>query len=121
MEETVKVTAPLVPAEVVTVRLAGPEALGSISIWKVIVVELTTVTLLTATPGLLTLTVAPGRKLAPVRVTIPLAPASPPDGLTDVSAGVPELMPKLTVPLVPPAVVTVTLADPDAFAAIANL
>jgi len=77
--------------------------------------------LLTVTPGLLAATVAPGRKLVPVSVTVPPPPANPPDGLTAVSEGVPETMLKLTAVVVPPAVVTVMLVEPDAFVAIASV
>ena len=76
--------------------------------------ELTTVTALTVTAGLLTLTVAPAIKLVPVRVTGTLAPSNPLGGLIDVSVGGKALMLKVTAALVPPAVVTVTLAGPGA-------
>jgi hypothetical protein len=70
---------------------------------------------------LLAFTVAPGAKLAPVRVTFTLAPAVPILGLIEVSMRVGEPIVKVTALLVPPAVVTVTLAEPDAVARMANV
>ena len=118
---TVKLTGLVVPPKVVTVTVAEPDALAAMANVAVICVELTTVTLLTVTPAALTLTVAPGTKLVPVRVTFTLAPGAPVLGLIEVSVVVSGLMVKLTALLVPPAVVTVTLAEPDALAAIANV
>jgi hypothetical protein len=78
-----------------------------------------TFTLLTVTPGLVTFTVALDPKFVPVRVTLTLAPGAPVLGLIEVSVGRPML--KLTAPLVPAVVVTDTLAEPEALAAIANV
>ncbi len=72
---TVNTAAALVPALVVTVMLAAPSAaVAPIVSVAVIRLSLTTVTLPTATPGLLTATVAPETKFVPVRVTGTLAP-----------------------------------------------
>src|SRR5436853_112386 len=74
---TVKVTAPLVPADVCTVTLRAPgAAAGSIATVAVNVVELETVTLLTVIPAP-ALTVAPVMKFAPVNVTPKVEPCTP--------------------------------------------
>jgi hypothetical protein len=57
-------------------------------------------------------TVAPETKFVPVRVTGTLAPWTPVAGLTDVNVGAGGLTVKTTAALVPPLVVTVTLAAP---------
>ena len=112
---TVNVTAPLVPPNVLTVTLAAPvAAFAAIVKEAVICVGLTTVTLLTTTPALSTLTVAPEVKLVPVRVTETVAPWTPFDGLMDVKVGTTEPTVKDNGPLVPPGVVTVTLVGPAA-------
>jgi len=109
----VKVTAPLVPAEVVTVTLAAPVvALLAMVKVAVICVALTTLTLLTDTPLLLVFTVAPETKPVPVSVTGTEVPCSPLLGLTEVSVGITPRMVKVTALLVPAEVVTVTLAAP---------
>jgi hypothetical protein len=85
---TVNVTALLVPPLVVTRTFAAPSAaLAAMVRVAVIWVTLATTTLLTPIPGLLTATVAPETKLAPVRVTGTLAPCTPVAGLRDVSVG----------------------------------
>ena len=76
--------------------------------------RLATVTALTVTPGLLTLIVAPAIKLFPVRVMGTLVPGLPLVGLIEISVGGKALILKVTAPLVPPAVVTVTFAAPSA-------
>jgi hypothetical protein len=63
---------------------------------------------------LLTATVAPATKFAPVRVTGTLMPWSPLAGLTDVSVGAGGFTVNTAGPLVPPLVVTVMLAAPAA-------
>jgi hypothetical protein len=118
--ETVKVAAPLVPYGVVTLMLRAPTvALEAMVRVAVICEKLTTVTLLTVTPVEEMLTVAPGTKLVPVRVTGTVAPCVPLDGAIVVRAG--ELATvKTTGALVPPGVVTVTFRGPVvAFEAIA--
>ena len=80
----------------------------------VIWVVLTTVTVLTVIPGLLVATVAPAVKLVPVRVTGMLAPCTPLAGLTEVSVGGGGFTVNIAAVLVPPLVVTVTLAGPGA-------
>ena len=115
---TVNATAPLVPPAVVTVMFAVPiTAAAPMVNVAVIWAELTTVTLLAVTPGLLTATVAPATKLVPVRVTGTLVPCTPLAGLTDVSMGAGGFTVKPTALLVPPLVVTVTFAAPVAAAA----
>jgi hypothetical protein len=73
-------------------------------------VPLVTFTLLRVTPLPVTLTVvAPDWKFVPVSVTVCDPPCAPVVGLSDVSVGVGGLTVKVWVPLVPPAVVTVTV------------
>jgi hypothetical protein len=119
-------TGTLVPPEVVTVTLMEPVgALVAMVKVTLICVELMTLTLLTVTPGLLTFTVAPETKLEPVRVTFKLVPAVPLFGLIEVSVGadsVGGLIVKPTELLVPPGVITVTFAEPEAaFAKMRNV
>ena len=75
----------------------------------VICVLLTTVTPLTVTPTPLTFTLAPATKFVPVSVTGTLVPTVPLDGLTELSAGAGGFTVKVTLLLVPPLVVTVTV------------
>jgi hypothetical protein len=86
----------------------------------VICVALTTTRLPTVMPGLATATVAPEIKLLPVRVTCAFDPWTPLAGLIEVSTGGGGgLTVKVRAELVPPLVVTVTFAGPNAaFAAI---
>ncbi len=106
---TAKVTALLVPPEVVTVTLAVPRAaVGAILKSAVIWVELITLTLLTVTPELLTFTVAGETKLVPVSVTGTVAPCAPLVGLVEVRVGAAEVTAKVTAKLVPPERDTVT-------------
>jgi hypothetical protein len=85
---TVKDDGPLVPPDVVTVTLVGPVvALAAMVKVAVIWVALTTVTLLTVTPALATLTVAPEIKLVPVNVTGKVLPGVPFDGLMELTVG----------------------------------
>src|SRR5579884_3812184 len=63
-------------------------------------------------PLLLTDTVAPAIKFVPVRTTGTIDPCFPLAGLIDVSVGTPWFTVNGTDPLVPAAVVTVTLAAP---------
>ena len=85
---TVKVTALLVPAEVCTLMPAGPVAAEEPMLnVAVICVGLTTETPLTVMPGLETFTVAPERKLAPVRVTGTEVPCTPLAGLIPLKLG----------------------------------
>src|SRR5205809_1020498 len=100
----------LVPPAVVTVTLADPVmAFEAILKVAVISVPLTTLTLLTVTPLLLTFTLAPETKFVPVRVTGIAVPWAPLMGLRALSVGTGGLTVKVLDPLVPPAVVTVTL------------
>src|SRR5712692_1033781 len=122
-----KVTAPLVPFGVVTVIwLLGLAASPVIVNVAVICVVLVTFTFVTFRPLMLELTVVcPAMKLVPVSVTGNEVPATPLGGLIEVSVGgeVEEaLTVKVTVPLVPPEVVTLTLREPvAAFVAIVNV
>jgi hypothetical protein len=95
---TLKVTGALLPPPVVTVTLrATPaaEAVAPEAIWKVAVICVaeTTVTLVTWIPSThgetahVTCTVAPARKLVPVRVTGTLAPTVPLVGVMVVNVG----------------------------------
>src|SRR5271157_733935 len=112
---TVKGRALLVPALVVTVTLRAPgTAEGSMVKRAVICVALVTITALTDVPVPLTATIAPAAKLVPVRVSHGLAPCPALAGLTDVSTGAGGFTVNAAVPLVPPLVVTVTLAAPNA-------
>ena len=60
------------------------------------------------------MTVAPERKLEPVRVTGRLVPRNPLEGLMPVKVGVAELMVKVTGEVVPLEVETVTFVAPVA-------
>ena len=82
---------------------------------------LVTTTLFTVIPALSTFTAELERKLEPVSVTLTLLPGVPPLGAMEVSVGAMEAMVKTTELLVPPAVVTVTFAEPDALAAMVNV
>jgi hypothetical protein len=85
-------------------------------------VELTIARLLTAISGLVVDTVAPERKFVPASVTLKLAPAAPLLGVIEVSVGGGWEIVNGTAGLVPPEVVTVTLAAPRvALAAIVNV
>jgi hypothetical protein len=113
--EMVNGTAAVVPPDVVTVTLAAPvEALEPILNVAVICVPLTTLTLLTVTPGLLTATVAPGTKFVPERVTPTAVPCVPAEGVIEVNVGDGELIVKADGLLVPAVVVTLTLVLPRA-------
>ena len=115
---TVNTVAPLVPPVVVTVTLRAPmTADGEITSVAVIWVALTTVTLLTAMSAVEAVTVAPARKFVPVKVTGTPAAWTPLDGAIAVRVGGAGLTVKTAAPLVPPAVVTVTLRAPVAAAA----
>jgi hypothetical protein len=103
----------LVPAEVPTVTLKFPvAALPAIVKLAVICVALTTLTLLTVTPGLLIATVAPVVKFAPVIVTGTVAPCAPLDGPMVVIEGAAAVMVNVVGAVVPPGVDTVTLLVP---------
>src|ERR1700693_1922128 len=113
---TVKGTVPLVPAEVVTLTLWAPSvALLAMVKVAVMVVLFMTVTPLGVTPVPLTLIVAPETKVVPVSVTPMIAPCTLLEGLREtwVGGGGVELTVKVTVPLVPPAVVTLTFCAPS--------
>src|ERR1700693_270018 len=118
---TVKGTVPLVPVEVLTLTLWAPSgALVAMANVAVMVVLFTTLTPLTVIPLPLRLIVAPETKFVPVRVTPMIAPCTLLEGLTEpsVGAGCGVLTVKLTLPLVPLEVVTLTLWVPSgAFAA----
>src|ERR1700685_3428026 len=105
----VKFSVPLVSPEIVTLTVATPSAApGAMDSVAVIWLELTTVTLLTVTPGLLTFTVAPDEKFLPVKVTVTEVPAAPLAGLIVASVGNGALILNATGEVVPPAVVTLT-------------
>ena len=74
-------------------------------------------TLETEIPELLELTVASEEKFAPARVIVTALPGEPELGLIRIRVGASGLIVKLTVPLVPPAVVTLMFDDPVALAA----
>jgi hypothetical protein len=116
-------TGALAPAEVATVTLKFPNvALPAIVKVAVIWVELTTARLLTAMSGLVVDTVAPDTKFVPASVTVKLDPATPLLGAIEVSVGAPREMVNGTAAVVPPGVVTVTLAAPTAaLAAMVNV
>ena len=85
-------------------------ALPAIVNVAVICVLLTTVVLLTVTPVPLTFALAPATKFVPISVTGTLVPAVPLDGLTELSVGAGGgFTVKVTLLLVPPLVITVTL------------
>ena len=108
-------TEPAVPAEVVTVTLKLPGgALAAMAKVAVIRDELTTLTLLTVMLGLVVVTVAPVRKLEPLRLTEKLDPITPVEGAMEASAGGAAFVVNVTDGLLPPDVVTVTLAVPTA-------
>jgi len=119
-EPMLKWVLPLVPPAVVTVTFTEPDALAEIAKLAVICVELATVTLLTVTPELSTLTVVPDVKFVPVRVTFTFAPDVPALGVIEVSVGAAALIVKATVLVVPAGVLTLTFAELEALAAIAN-
>jgi hypothetical protein len=90
---TVNTTGEDVPPEVVTATFVAPSvALLAIINIAVIWEVLDTTTLLTVTPGLLTVTLAPGTKLVPVSVTGTAVPCTPVVGLIDSSVGGSGLM-----------------------------
>ena len=66
-------------------------------------------------------TVAPEAKFVPVSVTLTFVPGAPEFGLTEVNVAGRGLMVKTTVPVVPPAEVTLMFDDPVALAAMANV
>lgn len=85
---TLKLAALLVPPAVVTVTLVAPtEAPAATVKVAVICVWLTTLTLLTVTPGLATATVAPLVKFVPVSVTGTLPPCGALPGVVEVNVG----------------------------------
>jgi hypothetical protein len=112
---TVDETVPLVPPEVVTATVTGPSAaLGETENIAVICVKLTTTTLLTAIWGLLAATVAPLTNPLPVSVTGVSELGTNVPGLIEVNTGTGGFTVNATVPLVPPEVLTATLAVPNA-------
>ena len=107
---TVKVTAPLVPPEVVTDTVCAPVvALEAITRVAVIVEALTTFTPETVMPEALAVTVAPAMKLLPVKVTGTLVPCRPLVTEIEFSTGAAAVTAKFTEPEVPPAVDTDTV------------
>src|SRR6185369_1855182 len=111
------------PAEVETVTLKEPRvALAAITNVAVICVALTTTTLLTVMSGLVVATEAPATNLEPARVTEKVEPASPLEGLIEVSEGGARETVKGTAEEVPPELETVTLAAPrEALAAMVKV
>ena len=95
-----------VPPTVVTATSFAPTAPAGVT--AVMEVELTTTTLVAATPP--TFTVAPARKLVPVRVMVLPAASGPALGVTDVSVGAAAYVNALVLVTVPPRVCTKTLA-----------
>ena len=95
-----------VPPTVVTATSFAPAAPAGVT--AVMEVELTTTTLVAATPP--TFTVAPARKLVPVRVMVLPAASGPALGVTDVSVGAAAYVNALVLVTVPPRVVTTRLA-----------
>ena len=120
-ETILKRAAVVVPPAVVIVMLVEPDAFVAIANVAVIWVALVVVTLLTVTPELLDFTRAPETKFVPTSVTLTFVPGAPALGVMDVRVGAAELMLKLTGAVVPPAVVMVTLPDPDALEVRANV
>jgi hypothetical protein len=110
---TVNATVPVVPNGVVTETVPAPSAaLLAIANVAVIVPELVTATLVTVIPALDTLTVAGPLRFVPVRVTPKVLPCLPVAGLIDVSVGGPTTV-NVTLPVVPPEVVILTLWGPS--------
>src|ERR1700693_2777 len=106
---------PEVPPAVVTETFCAPKA-ALAPIWKVavMVVLFTTVVLLMVTPVPPKLIAAPGMKLAPVRVKLTFVPGSPLEGLMVPRVGGGACTVKVTLPEVPPLVVTETYCVPVA-------
>jgi len=109
---TVNVTGLLVPPGLLTrTDLAVAAAVVDMAKVAVTVVELTTVTpLMVMPPPVTSITVPAGVKLVPVRVTDTLVPRAPDVGAIDASVGAGGLTTvNVTLLLVPPALVTVTV------------
>ena len=70
---------------------------------------------------MLTLTVDPDTKFVPVNVTLTLLPGGAAFGLIEVRVGWRATMVKVAGLEVPPRVVTVNAAEPEAFAAIVSV
>jgi hypothetical protein len=116
---SVNVTAPLVPPAVDTLTLRSPRAAAA-SMTKLTVsdVLLATLTLDAVTPVPLTATiVAPLTKFVPVNVLETVVPTTAVLRFKLVSVGAAGLMVNVCAPLVPPAVVTVTVRAPSVAAA----
>ena len=111
---TLKLTVPVVPADVVTLTVAAPSvAFAAIVKVAVICVALSTAMFETAIPGLLTAIAALELKFVPLRVTETLAPGIPFDGLIEDSVGVGAVTVNAAGALLPPrAVDTVMLSVP---------
>jgi len=105
---TVKVTALVVPSGVVTVTFlfVSPAVVVIVNV-AVTVVSLTTATLLTLTPVPETVTPLAPVSPAPVRVTLTAEPRNPDEGAIDDSVA--PVTVNVTLLLVPPSAVTVTL------------
>jgi hypothetical protein len=98
------------PPGVATVRVPGPgAALAAMFRVAVIWVGLTTITLVTAIPRLLAVTVEGMAKLVPVKVTETLAPWTPVAGLMDANVGADGMTVNGTALLASPPTVTTTL------------
>ena len=95
-----------VPPTVVTATSFTPAAPAGVT--AVMEVELTTTTLVAATPP--TFTVVPARKLVPVRVRVVPAAIGPALGVTEVSVGATTYVNAPVLVTVPPRVVTTRLA-----------
>lgn len=95
-----------VPPTVVTATSFTPAAPAGVT--AVMEVELTTTTLVAATPP--TFTVAPARKFVPVRVRVAPAASGPALGVTEVSVGATTYVNAPVLVTVPPRVVTTRLA-----------
>ena len=96
------------PPTVVTNTLAAPAVPAGVV--AVILVELTTVTLVAATPPMVT-PVAPVKSVPVMVMTVPPAP-DPVEGETLVTVGAGGILYKVLAVVVPPTVVTNTLAAP---------
>ncbi len=107
---TVKETALLVPAAVVTLAVYVPGGGEVVTLTVALIcVALGMEMFVAETPGLLKVTVAPAVKLVPVMVTCTAVPGDALAGETEDRVGAPGFTVKETVLLVPAAVVTAML------------
>jgi hypothetical protein len=113
---TVNVWLAVVPPAVVTVTPWPPSGAPA-AIWNVAVIVVLFVTVVAVTvipvPGVTLIVLAPVMKFVPVSVTFTFVPAIPLVGVIAVSVGSGGLTVNITVPVVPPAVVTDTVRAPS--------